>query len=210
MNNMKRIIIICSLLICAATTHAQIIETFDSNTFGWIESVEKDGSAIIVEGVMRLEGKNALNDTWLLKPGISQVMTSCYAPFDPQKNFTFKCDAIAKKISDKGFFGLVFDYMDNYNYSAFYICKGDKNAKVLYERVERGELIGRRTVDLKLKQKKNATFAFELKSAFDRLEFYCNGMKAIEVRYNPIDYCGVGFVVYGQQTIDFDNVQFIQ
>ena len=207
---MKRIIIICSLLICAAVANAQNVETFDSNTFGWIESVQKDGSAIIVEGVMRLEGKNALDDIWNLKAGSSQVITSCYAPFDPQKNFTFKCDAVAKKINDKGYFGLIFDYMDNYNYSAFYILKGDKNAIVLYHRLKDGKIVGHRFADLKLKEKKNAAFAFELRSSFDRVEFYCNDMKAMEVRYNPIQYCGIGLAVFGQQTVDFDNVQFIQ
>ncbi len=207
---MKRIIIICSLLICAAAVNAQNVETFDSNKFGWLESVEKDGSAIITEGVMRLEGKNVLDDVWSLKSNESQVVTSCYAPFDPQKNFTFKCDAIAKKINDKGYFGLIFDYMDNYNYSAFYIFKGDKNAMVMYHRVKDNEIIGYRLADLKLNQKKNAAFAFELRSSFDRVEFYCNDMKAMEVRYNPIQYCGIGFAVFGQQTVDFDNVQFIQ
>ena len=207
---MKRIIIICSLLICAAVANAQNVETFDSNTFGWIESVQKDGSAIIVEGVMRLEGKNALDDIWSLKAGSSQIITSCYAPFDPQKNFTFKCDAVAKKINDKGFFGLIFDYMDDYNYSAFYILKGDKNAKVIYHRLKDGKIVGCRSADLKLMEKKNAAFAFELRSSFDRVEFYCNDMKAMEVRYNPVQYCGVGFGVFGQQSVDFDNVQFIQ
>lgn len=207
---MKRIIIICSLLICAAAVNAQNVETFDSNKFGWLESVEKDGSAIITEGVMRLEGKNALDDVLSQKSNGSQVVTSCYAPFDPQKNFTFKCDAIAKKINDKGCFGLIFDYMDNYNYSAFYIFKEDKNAIVMYHRVKDNEIIGYRLADLKLKQKKNAAFAFELRSSFDRVEFYCNDMKAMEVRYNPIQYCGIGFAVFGQQTVDFDNVQFIQ
>lgn len=207
---MKRIIIICSLLICAAAVNAQNVETFDSNKYGWIESVQKDGSAIITEGVMRLEGKNAISDKWDIKPGSSSVFTSCYAPFDPQKNFTFKCDAVAKKISDKGYFGLIFDYMDDYNYSAFFILKGDKNAMVIYHRRVDSELVGFRVSELKLKEKKNAEFNFEIKSSFDRIEFYCNEMKAMEVRYNPIRFCGLGFGVYGQQTIDFDNVQFIQ
>ena len=207
---MMRLSSILSRQICAAAVNAQNVETFDSNKFGWLESVEKDGSAIITEGVMRLEGKNALDDVWSLKSNESQVVTSCYAPFDPQKNFTFKCDAIAKKINDKGYFGLIFDYMDNYNYSAFYIFKGDKNAMVMYHRVKDNEIIGYRLADLKLKEKKNAAFAFELRSSFDRVEFYCNDMKAMEVRYNPIQYCGIGFAVFGQQTVDFDNVQFIQ
>lgn len=207
---MKRIIIFLSLLLCAVTANAQMVETFDSNKFGWIETVQKKGSAIITEGVMRLEGKNALEDIWGRSNSDVVVLTSCYAPFDPLKNFTFKCDAIAKRINDKGFFGLVFDYMDDFNYSAFYICKWDKNAIVWYRRVKDGEVIGERIADLKLKQKRNAEFAFELKSSFDRIEFYCNEMKAMEVRYNPIKYCGIGFVVIGQQTVDFDNVEFIQ
>lgn len=206
---MKRFFTICVLLICVAITNAQNIETFDSNKFGWLESVEKNGSAIITEGVMRLECKAALN-LFTLTPGISQVITSCYAPFDPKKNFTFKCTATTKKINRMGCFGIIFDYMDNYNYSAFYISKGDKNAVVLYQRVVENRVVGQRISDIKLTSKKNLEFNFELISSFDKLDFYCNDMKVMEVRYNPINYSGIGFGVYGQQTVDFDNVEFIQ
>lgn len=159
---------------------------------------------------MRLEGKNALDNIWGINLGVSQVITSCYGPFDPRKNFIFKCEALAKKISNKGYFGIIFDYKDDSNYSAFYICKGDKNAMVHYERAVEGKIVGTRTADIKLKQKRKAAFDFELRSSYDKVEFYCNDMLAMEVRYNPVMFCGIGFSIYGQQTVDFDNVQFIQ
>ena len=210
---MKKIIAICTLLICIATTHAQNIETFDSNKYGWIETVKKNGSAIITEGVMRLECNVTLADLINQTPLSERTMqTSCYAPFDPKQNFTFKCTAIAKKVNTNGSFGLIFNYMDDYNYSAFYIGRLplQKNAVVIYQRVVDNEIVGQRISDLKLNSKKNVEFKFELRSMFDRLEFYGNEMKIMEVRYNPIEYSGIGFGVYGEQTVDFDNVEFIQ
>ena len=209
---MKKIIAICILFISVAMTHAQNIETFDSNRFGWLETVDKNGSATIIEGVMRLECKTTLASLLTLTPTERVIKTSCYAPFDPKKNFTYKCTAVAKKVNAEGHFGLIFNYMDDYNYSAFYIGRGylQKNAIVIYERMVNGEIVGRRVSELKLTSKKNAEFDFELRSTFDRLEFHCNEMKVMEVRYNPIEYTGIGFGVYGQQTVDFDNVEFIQ
>ena len=204
---MKKIITIVALFICTAI-HAQNIETFDSNNYGWVETVKNNGSAIITEGVMRLKCKTTI----FSQPNDRNIQTSCYAPFDPNKNFIFKCTAIAKKISLAGAFGLIFDYMDDYNYSAFYIGKlpSQKNAVVIYERVVDNQVVGRRVSDLKLTSKKNVEFNFELKSMFDKLELHCNEMKVMEVRYNPIKYSGIGLVVYGEQSIDFDNVEFIQ
>ena len=209
---MKKNIAICMLFMSVAIAHAQNIETFDSNRFGWVEAVYKDKSAVITEGVMRLECKQTLASLLSLTPSERMIQTSCYAPFDPKLNFTFKCTAVAKKVNAEGFFGLIFNYMDDYNYSAFYIGREplQKNAVVIYDRVVDNKIVGRRVSELKLTSKKNAEFDFELKSSFDRLEFHCNEMKVMEIRYNPIQYSGIGFGVYGQQTVDFDNVEFIQ
>ena len=207
---MKKIIAICLLLVCATTASAQFVETFDSNKFGWQEYVTKNGGAMITEGVMRLENKMSI--LGLVDPN-SATVTSCYAPFDPRKNFTFKCDASTKKLNVGPYFGIIFDYVDNYNYSVFYISKSlfdANNATVLYQRVVENRVVGQRMADLKLTQKKNLEFHFELKSMFDRIEFYCNDMKAMEVRYNPITHCGRGFGVFGPMTVDFDNVSFEQ
>ncbi len=209
MINMKRILFICSLLICSSITKAETsaLETFDANLYGWLEFVKNDGSAIIKDGVMKLEGKVDLSS--FFTPS-SNIITSCYAPINPRENFIYKCDAIAKRINDAGYFGLIFDYMDDYNYSVFFIGKGDKNAEVIYNRVVDGELVGMRSADLKLKQKRKAEFHFEIRALHDKVVFNCNEMQVMEIRYCPIRCSGIGFCVRGKQSVDFDNVVFIQ
>jgi hypothetical protein len=101
---MKKMIVLMSLLICTTSIPAQMVEDFESNTWGWSESVQKDGQAIITEGVMMLVGKNEIDDEWSYKRGTSTVLTSCYAPFDPTRDFTYKCVAKAKAINNKGSF----------------------------------------------------------------------------------------------------------
>jgi hypothetical protein len=206
---MKKIVVICLLLVSVTVAKAQFVETFDSNKFGWQEYVTKTGGAIITEGVMRLENKSAL--AGILNPG-SEVVTSCYPPFDPQKNFIFKCDAKMKRLDFGSYFGIIFDYMDDYNYSVFYITKSlsANAATVVYKRVVENRIVGYRYSDIKLTQKKNLEFNFELKSMFDKLEFYCNNMKAMEIRYNPVKHCGIGFSIAGALVVDFDNVSFVQ
>lgn len=207
---MKKMIVLMSLLICTTSIPAQMVEDFESNTWGWSESVQKDGQAIITEGVMMLVGKNEIDDEWSYKRGTSTVLTSCYAPFDPTRDFTYKCVAKAKAINNKGYFGLIFNYKDDLNYSAFYILKGDKNARVVYENVEGGELIGRRIEDLKLYKKKNVEFNFEIKNTYDKTEFYCDNVKAMEVKYKQVESSGIGMIVIGKQTLEFDSVEIIQ
>lgn len=207
---MKKIILTIGFILYALLTSAQIKDTFDSNALGWNETVQKDGEAIITEGVMRLEGKNALNDTWDFARS-SAVNTYCYAPIDVTKNFTIKCTAIAKKITDKGLFGIIFDQKDEYNQSAFYITKRDKNSLLVrYMYISENIIKGYKESVIKIKETKNAQFDFEIRSTFDRIEFYVNTDKAMELRYYPVEYGGFGFELFGQMTIDFDDVEFIQ
>ena len=205
---MKKFILLTVLLVSTATLNAQykIHDTFDDNKFAWTEIVTKDTKALIEEGVMRLQGKNDLESK-----KTSVAMTSCYAPLDPTKNFTIKCKSNVRKLNSDGYFGIIIDYMDDYNYSAFYLEKGDKNnAIVSYERVVDGELVGSRKSDLKLQAKKDINIEFEIRSLLDKLQFYCNGMQTIEIRYNPIKYTGMGFIVFGDIQVDFDDLEIIQ
>lgn len=208
---MKKIILTVGFVLCVSLANAQVKDTFDSNNLGWNEIVQKDGEAIITEGVMRLEGKRAINDLWTLDGGRHMVNSYCYAPLDVRKNFSIKCTAVAKKITDKGAFGIIFDQLDEYNQSVIYITKWDnKSLLVRYYRKVNGEYVGYKANLIKIKEKKNAEFEFELKSTFDRFEFFVNGDKAIEMRNYPITYSGFGFELHGQLLIDFDNVEFVQ
>lgn len=205
---MKKIILLSVLLVSSMTLYAQnkMQDTFDDNKLGWTETVTKDTKALIEEGVMRLQGKNAIGDK---KESIA--ITSCYIPIDPTANFTIKCRGKVKKLNSNGYFGILIDYMDDYNYSAFYIMKGEQNnGVVMYNRVINGELVGKRVSDVKFHAKKDITMEFEIKSLYEKLEFKCNGMQVVEIRYNPIKYAGMGFAVFGDIQIDFDDLEILQ
>ena len=206
---MKRILFICTLLLCTTAMQAQITDTFDNNKFGWQEFSQKSGSAIIEDGVLKLIGKNPIEDLLTIKPA-SIITSSCYGPIDPRSNFEIKCTAIAKKINDKGYFGIIFDYKDDSNYSAFFICKGEKNARVVYQKIEKNEIAGQRSSEMKLSSKRKAEFDFSIKSTFNDIKFICNDMTVMEIRHHSPQYSGFGFLVIGQQEVDFDNVEFIQ
>ena len=66
---MRKYLVIVALLAGSMIANAQIVETFDSNKFGWQEFAQKSGSALVVDGVLRLKGKNPLEDlankSWL-------------------------------------------------------------------------------------------------------------------------------------------------
>lgn len=207
---MKKILLLTFMLMFSVILNAQIVENFDSNKFGWIETVQRDGKTIITEGVMRIEGKKPVENIWEINANSSRAITSCYAPFDPKKNFIFKCKAKANRISESGFFGLIFDYIDDFNHTAFYIAKFDKDVIVVYDKVVEKDIVGRRINTLKLKELKNTELSFELKSTYDKLELYCNNMLAMEIRHSPIESTGIGFIVMGQQIVDFDDVELIQ
>lgn len=206
---MRKYLLIVALLSVSMMASAQVSDTFDTNKYGWQEYAQKDGSALIVDGVMRLVGNNPLENAWTISSR-SVIQSTCYAPIDPQKNFEIKSTAIVKKISNKGFFGVVFDYKDDGNYSCFYIQKGDKNAIVMYERVYETRVVGRRYTELKLPAKRKAEFDFKIKSNYNDIQFICNDMTVMEVRHQQPQFTGFGFIVIGQQEVDFDNVEFIQ
>ncbi len=194
---MRKIFTLIIALFAMTQLKAQIIDTFDSNMLGWTEVVGKEGSAIITEGVMRLDSKIS-------------ALTSTYAPIDPTKNFEMKATAVVKKFNYDGHFGLIVDYKDDYNYSCFCIQKKDKDAVVIYERWQDHVVVGRRMADFKIEGKKNVQFDFLLKSRFDELELVINNMSVIKIKYSPIRHSGIGFVAFNEQTIDFDNLEFIQ
>jgi len=45
---------------------------------------------------------------------------------------------------------------------------------------------------------------------YKKLEFFVNGMLALELRYRDLISNGVGFYTYGAQVADFDDLELIQ
>ena len=189
------------------TVNAQNVkETFDSNTLGWTEVSDKSGEAVIKEGVMHIVGKYSGGSTFFGYKQPSFIETHCYSNLDVTKNFEIKCDAIAKKISNAGCFGVIMNYFDNGNFIVFVI----DNEYAHLMRFQDNEMVGRISSKLKLVEKKKANLSLSIKSSYQKLQFYVNNMLAIEARYLPLESNGFGFYVLGEQIVDFDNVEFIQ
>ena len=198
---MKKLLL-AILTLTAFTINAQSFkDSFDSNIMGWTEISLKKGEAVIKDGVMHMESKEAGQF----------IETHCFSNLDVSKNFEIKCDAIAKKISEDGKFGIILDYIDDGNFIAFTIFVDEnKNHYAWFQRYRDNKYVGGIMNKIKITDKRNANLSFSIKSTYQKLQFYVNNMLAIEARYIPLTSNGFGFFVKGKQTVDFDNVEFIQ
>lgn len=200
---MKTNFIFLSFLLCFITPNlkAQVMEDdFESNQFGWTESVGKRGIAVIRDGVLHLESKG--------KP----LTSTCYGSFDINKPFILQVEALAKKIDDDKIFGILLDYEDDQNYILFYICEDEANLEVVKE----DKLIGRKQEALKLKKGKKVGVDFEVEYNLNELVYKVNGVRAMAYRRRVakdefmLGTSGIGFFARGGQVIDFDNLKILQ
>ena len=203
-----KLVISFALFISSISVFAQTqTENFETNSWGWTETSSKDGEAIIKEGVFHLESKKeGGKNLWGATKEPSFVESHCYAGFDPTKNFEIKCSASVKKISDDGNFGLILDYLDDGNFIVFMVRDDD----AWLVRYKNYEVVGRIRNSLKQKGRKHVSLDISVKSTLQKLQFFVNGMMAVESRYLPISSTGIGFYVSGLQTVDFDNVEIRQ
>lgn len=206
---MKKILLVILALV-AVNLNAQVKDSFESNKFGWTETSAKDGEAVIKDGKMHIVGKKGNNAAMNLLFGIrtepSFIETHCFPGYDITKDFEIKCEASVKKITGENVLGIMLDYIDNGNFIAF-LVEEDRASLV---RFKEGKCIGSIDNDLKIKDKKKATLDLSVKSTFNKLEFFVNGMSAVVVRYITLSSTGLGFYVLGQHTVDFDNLEIIQ
>lgn len=192
---MKRTILAILALSLTLVAKCQLVDDFETNKLGWTEYSSSRSEAIIVEGHMHLVSKND-----------EEAFTVCYPAFDVTKNFEIKCEVLAKKIDDDKKFGIVIDYLDDYNYVVFLVSEG----YALFKSVKENKIVGRTYAPIKLKEQKKAVVELSIKSSYQKVEFYVNGMKALERRFLHMESNGIGFLAGGKQKIDFDNFKIIQ
>lgn len=179
--------------------YAQVMsDTFDSNENGWSEIVnKKKGTALVIDGVLHMESKEGV-----------QVISSCYAPFDYEKPFVLKVEALAKKIDDVRFFGILLDCEDDNNNILFYLCEGEARLRVTKE----GQIVGEKSERLNLDSGKKVGISFEVEYNLTELIFRVNGVKATSYRRRVskgeflLGTSGIGFYACNGQVIDWDNL----
>ena len=178
----------------------QMFDDFESNQYGWTESVGKRGKALITNGVLHMESKD------------TPLTSTCYGSFDINKPFIMQVEALAKKIDDDKIFGILLDYEDDQNYILFYICEDEANLEVVRE----NKIIGKKQEALKLRKGKLVGIEFEVEYNLNELTFKVNGVRAMSYRRRVakdeflLGTSGIGFFARGGQTIDFDNLKILQ
>lgn len=183
-------------------TNAQVmVDEFDTNQYGWTETTQRGGTAIIKDGVMRLEAKSS-----------SSVYATCYAPFDFNKPFSLSVDVLADKINTMPEFGLLFDFEDDQNYLEFVMYRD----RAVLRRKVADQVVATKQEDLKLEKGKNIGLQIEVEYTLNELLFRINGVKALSYRrrvpYNEflLGTSGIGFIAGYGQKVSFDNLKIEQ
>ena len=194
-SDMKQIFISVIMLFVVQVANAQMKDDFETNKLGWTEYSSSKSEAIILDGHMHLVSKND-----------DAALTVCYPALDVTRNFEIRCDVVAKKIDDDKTFGLVVNYFDDYNYTSFLVTEG----LAWFKNVKGGKVEGQIYAPIKLKEQKKANVELRIKSSFQKIEFFVNGMKALERRFLHMESNGVALIAGGKQKVDFDNFEITQ
>ena len=204
---MKKLLFLLAFVFGMITiAHAQVKETFDSNSWQWTEYSTDMGRAYIIDGVMRLESKSDNYNNTSFKDMVGNVATHSFLPMDPVKGFDLKCTATLEKFEGKKIFGIILDYVDDMNCLLFMI-KGD--CAWLYKMKE-GKIIGESKNQFKLqKGKKSTNLDIEVIYQGGELEFRVNDVQALMCKYVPITSNGFGFFAFGKCKVDFDDVEIV-
>ena len=203
---MKKTLLFIAAMAATVLANAQFKDDFESNKMGWSEFIAKDGEATIKEGKLHLIGKKEISSNISSNDKPSFSSTYCYAPFDFNKNFSIKAKVFAKKIDDENNFGIMFNYIDEYNFCAFSITED----YVKFYRYKEGRLVGFNRNGAKTKNLKKNDVNLEIKSTFNKVEFYINNVKVIQQKYVPMESTGIGFYVLGKGVADFDDLEITQ
>ena len=204
---MKKLLFLLAFVFGMITiAHAQVKETFDSNSWQWTEYSTDMGRAYIIDGVMRLESKSDNYNNTSFKDMVGNVATHSFLPMDPVKGFDLKCTATLEKFEGKKMFGIILDYVDDMNCLLFMI-KGD--CAWLYKMKE-GKIVGESKNQFKLqKGKKSTNLDIEVIYQGGELEFRVNDVQALMCKYVPITSNGFGFFAFGKCKVDFDDVEIV-
>ena len=191
---MKKIIFLACVFSCTFV-HAQekriVKETFESNKFQWDEFYEKDYSGGIQDGYFVLQNK---------KNGFL-VRSVAELPINIDNNFKITFKFLVPKINDDYYFGIIFNYEDENNYSNFLVS--EKKYKMC-NNVNSTNSISRQG-SLILKSGKNKEVIIEIEKKGNKLTFSVDNMEAVSIT-KKLNFNTFGFQVENANTIKIDEV----
>ncbi len=113
---MKHFLLLLTIAALPLTLFSQnkmtISDPFDNGKFQWDEYFGNNKTAGIMDGYLILENKS---------DGNAHAVADL--PIDVERNFNIKIKFLIPKIKDDKYFGIVFDYEDENNYSKFVVAE---------------------------------------------------------------------------------------
>jgi len=191
---MKKIFfMICVLTSTFVNAQEQIVvkETFESNKFRWDEFFEKEYSGCILEGSYVLQNKK--------NGSFAQSVTELPINIDDNFKITFKF--LIPKLDDNYYFGIIFNYEDENNYSNFLVS--EKKFKILNKVNEVYSVSRQGGIILKSGKNKEVIIVIEKKGK--RLIFDVDNMEVVTIT-KKLDFNAFGFQVENANTIKVTEV----
>lgn len=192
---MKKILAIVVCLLFCDLIEAQekrvIKENFENNTFQWDEYYEKNYSCGIRDGYLLLENKDENFIVW----------TSVEFPIDAEGNFEITFNLCPEKIDDETWFGILFNYEDEGNYSKFIVQ--EKNSRLVNRK--NGEESISKKIPIILKKGKEKQVKIELIKKSKKLNFLVDDMDVLTIS-KEVEYNTFGCIVEGKNSLKVTEV----
>ena len=196
---MKYIYTLVSVLLTFTFVNAQeqrvIKEDFDSNRLRWDEFYEKDYYGGIQDGFFVLQNK---------KDGFVSWSVTDF-PIDIDNNFNITFKFLVPRLSDKYYFGIIFDYEDENNYRSFRVS--EKRYKIV--NTVNGISSLSRQGSIILTSGRNKEVIIDMEKKGNKLLFNVDNMEAVEItipRTRSLNSNSFGFLVEDANTIKVDEV----
>lgn len=164
---------------------------------GWSEYEDKYGSAAVIDGVLKLKGKEDC-----------VFISKCKTNLDGNKNFEITMDVnVRGGLRQDRYIGLVFDYKDNKNYKCFYVEKGF----VWFDEYKDGKLIRQDKEYLKNRTRSESKqLTFKLIRKGQTALFLVNDEETLDMDSIDVHSNRIAVLVAGDQEVSFDNVKILQ
>ena len=199
---MKKTLII-SLLIMAAS-----IVTNAQQSIVWQDDFSGDKGWQTFEYKKQGKAEYTKDEKLLIKSeieGFHGYISKCKTNLNANKNFTISVEAESKSgLKDDSYFGIVFNYLDEYNYMMFVVEKGF----AYFIELKQNEIV-RWEKDL-IKKTRAKGFELLVKRLGNTIFFIINDEEALEIERVDVVTNKIGLCVLGKTQVAFDNIKIMQ
>ncbi len=169
----------------------QIIrETFESNKFQWDEFYEKNRSSNIQDGALVIKNEDNITTISVVE-----------FPLNTEQNFKIHFKFISKINSDN-WFGIVYNYEDEDNYSCFLMQ--EQKFKII-NKVDGTQRISRQGSIILYSAKKEKEINAVMEKKGQKLIFSVDNMEVITIT-KPLSYPAFGCCLQGEATLKVDEI----